>query len=173
MTMKTINAGADTSTKQEPLLRLLAVKEKTIDRSLPDYFEKLVSANRRILRFILVGGTSVLVDLLVYWILGQFYAVFWSKLISYIAGMIVGFFGNKYYTFQSHRRSWYEPLTYTLLYAVTLSANVATCWGVHAGVESLGVGWGATIGFFVATGVSTVLNYFGMSLITFRSRDPS
>jgi putative flippase GtrA len=119
---------------------------------------------RQIVRFLVVGFVSVGVDLACYMFLGTilFFATSLAKGISYIAGMAVGFVGNKYWTFGSARRNASEPVTYVVLYVVTLAVNI----GVNSAVLGF-TGWKAPA-FLLATAVTTVLNFLGMRLITFR-----
>lgn len=112
-----------------------------------------------------MGLLSVAADLSVYAALSTVLAlsVTWSKAISYLAGVAVGFALNKWWTFQSSRRTWTEPASYLLLYAVTL--------GVNVGCNSLVLTWlpdQRLIAFLFATGVTTVINFLGMRLVTFR-----
>ena len=86
-----------------------------------------------------------------------------AKTASYLAGVVVGFLLNKKWTFQSDRTTWAEPVNYLLLYTVTL--------GVNVGCNSLVLAWyneQKLLAFLVATGVTTVLNFLGMRLVTFR-----
>lgn len=120
---------------------------------------------KQLLRFLVVGSTSVAVDLLVYRLLGAT----WlsrdaAKGVSYLAGVVVGFFGNKWWTFESARRSAAEPILYLAVYAVTLAVNVGCN---RAALAVLGEGRGLWA-FLLATGVTTVLNFLGMKLVTFR-----
>jgi putative flippase GtrA len=124
------------------------------------------SATRRaFLRFLVVGSTSVLIDLVVYQALT---AAGWSphgsKGISYVAGMAFGFVANKLWAFGSKRKSLAEPATYAALYATTLGVNV----GLNAAVLAL-LGVRFTLpAFLVATGTTTVLNFAGLRWVTFR-----
>jgi putative flippase GtrA len=120
---------------------------------------------RQIVRFLVVGCVSVAVDLVCYMFLGTilFFATSVAKGISYLAGMAVGFVGNKYWTFGSARRSASEPVTYAVLYVVTLAVNI----GVNSAVLGITGGWKAPA-FLLATAITTVLNFLGMRLITFR-----
>jgi putative flippase GtrA len=115
---------------------------------------------------LVVGTLSVLVDLGVYSTLatGARLAVSLAKAISYLAGVVVGFVLNKRWTFESSRRSWQEATTYLVLYAVTLSVNV----GCNRLVLSLFGADHRPLAFIAATGVTTVLNFIGMRLVTFR-----
>jgi putative flippase GtrA len=81
-----------------------------------------------------------------------------------LAGVVVGFVLNKAWTFQSARRTWTEPVNYLLLYLATL--------GVNVGCNNLVLAWvwnQKLIAFLFATGVTTVLNFLGMRLVTFRA----
>src|SRR5215471_16694432 len=128
-----------------------------------------VRENRRQLsRFLVVGVASVATDLAVYRLLVSMAGLPLdvAKGLSYWAGVVVGFFGNKWWTFRSSRRSWAEPFSYAALYAVTMLVNIACNRGVLA---ALGSNWVAMpIAFLFATGVTTVLNFLGMRLFTFR-----
>jgi putative flippase GtrA len=117
----------------------------------------------RVARFVVIGCASVAIDLAVYRLLAGATSPHAAKAVSYVAGMAVGFVGNKFWTFGSRRRSAAEPATYLGLYAVTLGVNVAANAGVLAVLP------GETLfAFLAATGLTTVLNYLGLRLLTFR-----
>jgi putative flippase GtrA len=121
---------------------------------------------KQLRRFLVVGSLSVLVDFGVYSALatGAGLAVSLAKAFSYLAGVVVGFVLNKRWTFESSRRSWQEATTYLALYAVTLGVNV----GCNRLVLSLIGADHRSLAFIMATGVTTVLNFIGMRLVTFR-----
>jgi putative flippase GtrA len=118
---------------------------------------------RRMVRFAVVGGTSVLVDFLAYRFLSAELSPNLAKGCSFAAGMVVGFIGNKYWTFESKKSTAGEPITYIGLYAVTLAVNIA----VNAVTLGL-TGWNG-FAFLAATGTTTVLNYLGLRWLTFRA----
>ena len=91
-------------------------------------------------------------------------AVSVAKAISYLAGVVVGFVLNKRWTFESTRQSWQEAATYLSLYSVTLVVNVASNYTV---LSLLGADQ-RPVAYIFATGVTTVLNFIGMRLVTFR-----
>jgi putative flippase GtrA len=112
---------------------------------------------------LVVGLLSVATDLVAYAALSPALGVTPSKAISYLAGVVVGFALNKRWTFESSRRTWTEPASYLLLYAATL--------GVNVGCNGLVLSWlpdRRIVAFLFATGVTTVLNFLGMKLVTFR-----
>lgn len=126
---------------------------------------------RQLGRFLVIGGSSVAVDLAAYALLtlaGLPPSI--SKGVSYASGMVVGFFGNKLWTFGSARRSLHEPFTYALLYAATFVVNVACNSGALrlSEVAAMDRAPSLALAFFAATGVTTVLNFIGMRFVTFR-----
>lgn len=121
---------------------------------------------KQLRRFLVVGSLSVLVDFGVYSALaeGASLAISASKALSYLVGIVVGFVLNKRWTFESSRRTWQEATTYLALYAVTLGVNV----GCNRLVLSVIGADHRTLAFLTATGLTTVLNFIGMRLVTFR-----
>ena len=125
---------------------------------------------KQIRRFIVIGVLSVLTDWTVYGLLMPLGVTKYpAKGIGYVSGMIVGFIGNKLWTFESARRSAAEPFTYIVLYAITLGVNMVVN-GVLLDflVLWLSYTWAWRAALFVATAVTTVLNFVGMKWITFR-----
>jgi putative flippase GtrA len=126
----------------------------------------------QVLRFVCVGGASVLLDLAAYMLLCGVLDRASAKGISYLCGMLLGFVGNKYWTFSSRSRSVSEPVTYVVLYALTLGVNVLLNSGslvlIRGFCESEQAAqlWA----FFIATGTTTVLNFAGMKYVAFRQR---
>ena len=124
------------------------------------------TTHQHLTRFLVMGSASVLTDFGVYWLLGTRagFSREFGKGLSYLSGVLIGFVGNKYWTFESRRKSWTEPASYLAIYAITLLVNI--------GVNRLALTWlGAdkTLdAFLVATGITTVLNFLGMRFITFR-----
>lgn len=120
----------------------------------------------QIVRFIVIGGSSVAIDGLCYALITSFSALSpdLAKGISYLCGMIFGFWGNKLWTFESKQRSLSEPLLYVLIYACTLGINI----GINRLVLSLAGDEYRLLGFFLATGVTTVSNFVGMKFLAFR-----
>lgn len=121
---------------------------------------------RQMARFLFVGSASVAVDLAVYTLLTTMVSRNWalSKGLSYACGIMVGFFGNKFWTFRSRRRSVTEPARYLLLYALTLLLNIGCN---HLALLAMG-GEMKFIAFLLATGVTMVANFFGMQQFAFR-----
>ncbi len=120
---------------------------------------------KELLRFLVGGGSAVIVDFVVYRILvyiGIDMSV--SKAISYVAGAAVGFVINKFWTFECKQLSLKEVFRYIILYACSALANTA----VNAVVMCvLPV---TLFAFLCATGVSTIINFFGQKFFVFRQK---
>jgi putative flippase GtrA/SAM-dependent methyltransferase len=122
--------------------------------------------HKQLLRFLIVGLCCVAVDSSLYHLLGWTVGLplYLAKAISFMAGVVVGFVGNKLWTFQSRRKSLAEPLTHLALYSVTMLVNV----GCNQAVLSVVGSSATTVAYLAATAVTTVLNFLGMRLFTFR-----
>ena len=118
---------------------------------------------KEILKFLVGGGSAVLTDAGMYWLLqflGMDLAV--AKAISFICGSIVGFIINKLWTFEAKQFSFTEIIKYAILYACTALINTAVNSAVLYFINI------QLLGFLCATGVSTVLNFFGQKFFVFR-----
>ncbi len=121
---------------------------------------------REILRFLVGGGSAVLVDFLSYHLLMAIgLEVSPAKAVSYVLGAAVGFVINKLWTFESKQFAPLEVVRYILLYAVSALANTL--------VNRLVLGWLGMklLAFLAATGVSTVMNFLGQKFFVFRKKE--
>jgi len=113
-------------------------------------------------RFIIAGFSAVGTDLITYYVLINFFSHYTSKTVSFIAGSILSFILNKYWTFEKHQKSFSEIWKFGGLYLTALGANVLTN-GYILEVTKL-----VFLSFVIATGVSTVLNFLGQKFWVFR-----
>jgi len=118
---------------------------------------------KEILKFLVGGGSAVLVDALVYVLLKNVLDVSVSKAISYITGAIVGFIINKLWTFRSVGFKLSEIIKYIVLYAFSALANAV----VNKLVLLVFPKW-TVFAFLCATGVSTIINFLGQKFIVFK-----
>lgn len=126
----------------------------------------------QLIRFGVIGGAAVAIDAILYIYLSPVIGESDGKACSYFAGMIWGFFGNKFWTFQSTARSAREPLVYVVFYGFTLVLNVLCNKATLDFCTLLGVGdaISKSLGFVVATGITTILNFIGLKYIAFRQQ---
>lgn len=121
---------------------------------------------KELLRFLIGGGSAVLVDYIVYRLLmlaGVDMSI--AKEISYVAGAIVGFIINKLWTFESKGFSKTEILRYIILYAFSACIN-ASVNKIAIFVLDIQI-----FAFFCATGVSMVVNFLGQKFFVFVKKE--
>ena len=126
--------------------------------------KNLNSINKQeILKFLVGGGTAVIVDFFTYkifMVLGLERTI--AKTLSFICGSIVGFIINKYWTFKSPKFQIKEILKYTVLYILTAFINS------QVNKYTLLLFGNEFFAFLCATGVSTILNFLGQKFLIFR-----
>lgn len=127
-------------------------------------FEMEKALRREILLFLVSGCSAVGTDAMVYFglfHLGVDHAA--AKAASFCAGSFVAFVLNKYLTFSSPERSAAEVAKFVVLYLTTLGINTAVN---STALWILGMDM-SLVAFLLATGTSTVLNYFGQKYLVF------
>lgn len=120
---------------------------------------------REILKFLIGGGSAVLIDAVIYAVLKQKINLSIAKAISYVSGAIVGFTINKLWTFESKRFLLSEVIKYIFLYAFSAGVNTLVN---RAGLYLTD---NAVFAFLCATGMSTVINFLGQKFIVFRKSE--
>lgn len=120
-----------------------------------------------LLKFIVGGGSAVVIDAVVYAILKIRINVSLSKMISYVAGAAVGFVINKHWTFQSQKFKVAEVVKYVLLYGISAIANA------FINKIVLWITSNMILAFFCATGISTVINFLGQKFVVFKKEHDS
>lgn len=121
-------------------------------------------------RFLIVGVGNTLLSLMLMFLLEGL--GYWpSTAIAYVAGAVMSFFLNRYFTFRSEERFWAS--------AWKFAVNVAVCYVIGYGLARVLVrppeGITAVPAIFferlsklVGMGLYTVLNYFGQRFFAFR-----
>lgn len=126
---------------------------------------------RELVRFLLVGFTTVAIDFIAYRLLvaGDL-NVSLAKGAGFVTGTVFAYFANKLWTFNRPEAGTASgsALRFALLYGATLLCNVAVNAILLATFQDLSfVFQGA---FVVATGVSATLNFLGMKYFVFAQR---
>ena len=123
---------------------------------------------RELVIFIIVGLSTVLVDLMIYYGLIQFQVVEvdMAKATGFLVGTLFAYFANRIWTFghRSHRQG--SVWRFLFLYGSTLSTNVL----INSLALKLLVDTTATfkLAFLLATGTSACLNFLGMKFFVFK-----
>lgn len=117
---------------------------------------------KELLRFLVAGLSAVGTDLVIYYLMLNFFSTEVSKAISFLFGTIVAYVINKYWTFEKYKKSYNEIIKFVILYSITLGANVITNKIILDNFKIV------FLAFLVATGVSTVLNFIGQKFWVFK-----
>ncbi len=122
------------------------------------------SFGNQLLRFILVGGLAVLLDLVSYSVLLKIEGIdpVWAKRASFGIGSIWAFFANKCCTFAVRETRLRDPFLFVIVYALGLFLNAFT-HDIFLGMFGL-----KSVAFFSATIVSMCSNFLGQKFIVFR-----
>lgn len=115
-----------------------------------------------VLKFLVGGGSAVVVDASVYVALKAYIDIAAAKSISYILGAVVGFIINKRWTFQSKKFKISEVFKYIILYVCSALANAGVNQIILSVIPS------TVLAFICATGISTIINFLGQKFIVFR-----
>ncbi|HRG48152.1 MAG TPA: GtrA family protein [Leptospiraceae bacterium] len=118
---------------------------------------------RELVFFIISGCSAVLTDLISYFLLVNSLGHDYAKALSFVLGSFVAFILNKYLTFQKKESSIAEIIKFSILYAITLGANVAVNHGVILITPEYKI-----FAFLCATGTSTILNFIGQKFWVFK-----
>jgi len=122
---------------------------------------------RQVVRFIIVGITTVLVDFAVYLLLLAIdFETSLAKALSFCSGAIFAYFANRGYTFQSKSKGALGFILFSLLYISTLMINVGVNELVLDTLSMMHLH--IIIAFLTATSLSATINYFGMKYIIFK-----
>jgi putative flippase GtrA len=117
----------------------------------------------QILRFIITGFLGLFTDILTYRTLVNFNVhVTPAKALGCVAGTIVVFFINRAWTFSAQKKSFTQFFKFSALYATSISVNTF----INTSVLSV-VAHPWIVAFFVATCVSTVMNFLGLKFFVF------
>ena len=115
-------------------------------------------------RFIIVGICAVIIDAIVYFILGifNFYSYETSKKISFVSGAVFAFFFNRNYVFKVKNKNFMQPIMFIFLYFLSFNANSFFHDFVFHIYKS------PILSFLLATALSTIINFIGQKFIVFK-----
>ena len=124
---------------------------------------------KEVLRFLVGGGSAVITDYITYTLFIHIMPVPAAKGISFICGSVIGFIINKYWTFEQPILKKIEIVKYSILYISTLIINnISNTICLNYSSSFLSYSSSKTLAFLVATGISTILNFLGLSFYVFR-----
>ena len=138
------------------------------------------------LKFILIGASNTLIDLVVTFALNALFGLYFlAKIIGYACGVANSYFWNSRWTFrEERRRDAREIITFLIVNLVTLGLSLLLqwllrdlwqldAWWMHA----LGDNWfthlinGERFCLLLASGAALVVNFLGNKLVVFRKKE--
>lgn len=128
--------------------------------------------NSQLVRFILVGGFSAIVDFgstsLFTWVFGFSDAT--AKTLGFILGTLTAYLINRRWTFKAEpsvTRFVITMVTYALTYAVQVGLYLVSIpWLADMGLDEF---WVRLFSFVIAQGTATVLNFLIQKFLIFRT----
>ncbi|MDR6278422.1 GtrA family protein [Corynebacterium suicordis] len=138
----------------------------------PDPADSKNSTNTQLLRFILVGGLSAVVDFgstsLFTWVFGLPDAT--SKTLGFILGTLTAYLLNRRWTFQADP-SWSRFAVTMVTYGLTFLVQIGLYLVSIPWLEGMGLNefWVRLLSFVVAQGTATVLNFLIQKFLIFRT----
>lgn len=117
---------------------------------------------KQIPKFIFVGCISVATDLSLYMLLQSIVNYDISKGLSFVSGSLVSFFLNRHWTFEQNHSTLKQSFRFFLLYMATFITNVLTNNFILRALPEFII-----FAFFIATGISTIINFLGSKFWVF------
>ena len=80
--------------------------------------------NKELLKYILVGLSTVLIDFLIYKFLIKFIVIYLAKTISFLSGTFFSYQLNRTWTFKSGKKTLSQFIKYLIIHITSLVLNV-------------------------------------------------
>ena len=123
----------------------------------------MIQRYKKEIRFLVVGGSSTLIDFIIYMFLSSKISIHFSKLISMFIASIYSFLINKNWTF-SHRKKISVILIVKYIIGQILNILVNTL--TNSLIYSLSSS--KIFAFIIATGIAMVFNFLFQNYIVFK-----
>nr|WP_281032831.1 GtrA family protein [Nocardia brevicatena] len=129
-----------------------------------------VDLKTQIIRFVLTGGLSAVVDFGLYVLLLNAVGlpVNPAKAVGFVAGTTTAYLINRRWTFQAPP-SRVRFVAVVVLYAVTFAVQVGINWLVYGALDEQ-LWWRVPLAFVVAQGTATVINFVVQRAVIFKIR---
>ena len=119
----------------------------------------------KFIKFIFVGGSSTLLDFIIYLLLSNVIAMSFAKCFSMIVSCIYSFFLNKSWTFNDKQKiNTKQIVLYVIVQAINITTNVT--------INQLGyiITNNKLLAYIIATGISMIVNYLLQKNIIFKEK---
>ncbi len=131
-------------------------------------FNKMIKKLKKtnIIKFLIVGGTSTLIDYFIYMIISLRINLITSKCISMVCACIFSFFANKNWTFNIKTKINRKMLSsYISVQIINIGVNTFSNYLLFQILHS------KTISFVFATGIALVVNYILQNHFVFKEKE--
>ena len=141
----------------------------------------------QLVKFVLIGVSNTLIDLLVSFALNAIFGVYYlAKIVGYACGIANSYFWNSRWTFREERkRDLREIISFVAVNLVTLGLSLLLQWLLRDRLH-LDAWWMGAVGenFFtriidgerfclvLASGAALLVNFVGNKLFVFKRREP-
>lgn len=126
----------------------------------------MIGSRKNIIRFLVVGGTSTLIDFIVYMLLSTQVPISSSKLLSMCCASVFSFIMNKKWTFESRERTHFFMI---VKYIVAQCINIGTNVSINQFVFE--ISRSKLFAFAIATGCAMCVNYLLQRLLVFKREE--
>ena len=139
----------------------------------------------QLLKFVLIGASNTLLDLLVTFVLNAIFGVYYlAKIVGYACGIANSYFWNSRWTFrEERRRDTREIVSFIAVNLITLGLSLLLQW-ILRDLWHLDAWWTGFAGenfltkilngerfcLLIASGVALLVNFLGNKLFVFKRR---
>ncbi len=119
--------------------------------------------NTDIIRFLIIGGISTLIDYTLYMLISIKISIIIAKFISMLCACIFSFFANKNWTFSNKEKINSKMIiSYIITQVINISVNTGTNYIMYNLTNS------KTIAFIIATLIAMIVNYLLQHFVVFK-----
>ena len=123
----------------------------------------------RFIKFLIVGGTCTIINYAIFFVLLNYFGVQYllSSAIGYTSGLVIGYFINKFWTYQVEKNSQEKFMfKYLLVYSASLAGSTVF---LKILVDLLN--FNPTLANIFAIGLSTITNFVGTNFLVFKTKE--
>ena len=124
--------------------------------------------NEELIKYLIVGFSTVLVDFLVYKLLIKFVVIYLSKTISFLSGTFWSYQLNRTWTFKSGKPKISQFIKYLIIHITSLVLNVFIN-SLMLKTFSKNYFLSFEVSFFIATLTSAIYNFLLIKILIFNN----
>ena len=127
-----------------------------------------IKNNKELIKYILIGFSTVLIDFIIYKFLIKFIVIYLSKTISFLSGTFFSYQLNRTWTFKSGNPKLSQFIKYLIIHITSLVLNVFIN-SLLLNTYSKNYFLSYEISFFIATLISAVYNFLLIKMFIFNN----